>query len=223
MAKSQYEVCADVLRRLHKAGVLDHVVLIGSWCMLFYQDFFRMEGYVPSIRTRDIDVLIPLPPRFPVHVDLPPLLGELGFVMAFKGRQGYMQFMHPDLMLEFLVPERGRGGDKPYDVPSLGVNAQALRYLDLLLRGAIALKFERIPIRVPHPANFAVHKLIISTRRKAKAEQDRDQAVKVLKALRETGDLDSARRVMEFIPDSWRRTAKQALKASGEEGLLTGT
>jgi len=171
VAKSQYDVCAGVLKRLHKEGVLAHFVLIGSWCVLFYEDFFRLKSYAPSIRTRDIDILIPVPPQIPVHVDLPAMLKDMDFVMELKGSKGYMQFLHPDLLLEFLVPERGRGSDRPYPVSALAVNAQPLRYLDLLLREIITLKFEGVPVRVPHPANFAIHKLIVSTRRKAKAEQ----------------------------------------------------
>ena len=222
MAKSQYEVIVGVLRKLLKAGVLDHVVLIGSWCMLFYKDFFRIDTYTPSIRTRDIDILIPIPHRVPVKVDLPSLLQDLGFVLEFKGRGGYMQFMHPDLMLEFLVPERGRDSDKPYLVPKLGVNAQPLRYLDLLLRNAIRLTFEGVPIHVPHPANFAIHKLIISGRRTgAKAQQDQAQAIAVLVALKEIGKLESARQVLDSIPVTWRRAAMKAARETGEAELLS--
>ena len=151
MAKSQYEVCVGVLRRLRKEGVLEHVVLIGSWCVLFHEDFFRLDGYYPTIRTRDIDILVPVPPRIPVKVDLPSILREMDFVMELKGSRGFMQFLHPDLLLEFLVPERARGSDRPYDLPALGVNAQPLRYLDLLLRDVVALKFEGAPCgsRIP--------------------------------------------------------------------------
>jgi len=104
VAKSQYEVCVGVLRRLRKEGVLEHVVLIGSWCVLFHEDFFRLDGYYPTIRTRDIDILVPVPPRIPVKVDLPSILREMDFVMELKGSRGFMQFLHPDLLLEFLVP-----------------------------------------------------------------------------------------------------------------------
>ncbi len=221
MAKSQYEVIAGVLRGLHKAGVLDHVVLVGSWCMLFYRDFFRIAGYTPSIRTRDIDILIPIPPRIPSTVDVPGLLDELGFVLEFKGRGGYMQFMHPDLMLEFLVPERGRGSDEPYLVPKLGVNAQPLRYLDLLLRKPVQLTFEGVPIHVPHPAHFAIHKLIISGLRVGpKAQQDQAQAIAVLEALKEVGDLASAKETLAAIPATWRRAAMKAAGDAGEAQLL---
>ena len=45
MEKSQYELCVEVLRRLDNAGVLKDVVLVGSWCTLFYRDFFGTTQY----------------------------------------------------------------------------------------------------------------------------------------------------------------------------------
>jgi len=59
--KNQYELCLEVLRRLEKAGVLENAVLIGSWCLPFYEDYFSGVDYAPSIKTRDIDFLIPRP------------------------------------------------------------------------------------------------------------------------------------------------------------------
>ena len=40
MEKSQYELCIEVLRRLDKAGILGDIVLIGSWCIPFYKEYF---------------------------------------------------------------------------------------------------------------------------------------------------------------------------------------
>lgn len=157
MEKNQYELCASVLRRLDDAGVLPGMVIIGSWCVLFYEGYFNTPGYGASIRTRDLDLAIPLPPCFGQKVDLAGQLGELGFVVDFKGRDGYIRFLHPDLIVEFLVPERGRGSNKPFDVPTLGINAQPLRFLDLLLGDTIAVPFRSVNLRLPHPANFAIH------------------------------------------------------------------
>jgi len=41
--KNQYELCVEVLRRLDKAGVLKHIILVGSWCMLFYKADFPTD------------------------------------------------------------------------------------------------------------------------------------------------------------------------------------
>lgn len=149
MRSEQFELCREVLRRLDREGVLKHVVLIGSWCLLAYEDFFSDVRYRPGIRTRDIDLLIPIPPRFDHEVDLEAVLHDLDFVISRKGRDGYMQFVHEDLMLEFIVPERGRGSDKPYPIPALGVNAQPLRFMDFVADSAIRLLFWDVPVTVP--------------------------------------------------------------------------
>jgi len=45
-------------------------------------------------------------------------------------------------MIDFLVPERGKGTDRPYPIKPLGENDQPLRFLDLLNCGKVL--FERV-------------------------------------------------------------------------------
>lgn len=154
METKQYNLCEAVLRRLYDAGVLDGMVVAGSWCMLFYKAYFDSKNFSPTIRTRDLDLAIPVPTRFKGKVDVGELIDDLGFVVDFRGEPGHMRFMHPDLILEFLVPERGRGSDDALDIPELGVNAQRLRYLDLSLTNTVTVTFRGIPLRLPHPVRM---------------------------------------------------------------------
>ena len=110
MEKKQYELCLEILRRFNKADILKHFILIGSWCVVFYKDYFESNdsiGYA-AIKTRDIDFLISAPSRIQSKVDIPALLQDLGFVAIFRGQKGYIK----DLILEFLVPEKGRGTNR---------------------------------------------------------------------------------------------------------------
>jgi len=202
-----------VLRRLEREGVLDHMVLIGSWCLLAYEEFFSGVRYRPGIRTRDIDFLIPIPPKFDHDVDLEAVLHDIDFVIGHKGRDGYMQFVHEDLMLEFIVPERGRSSDKPYPVPALGVNAQPLRFMDFLADNTMRLRFGGIGVTVPHPANFALLKLIVSARRSkaVKQENDQRQAIEVLRALLEFGNEKVLLKVFGGMPKSWQKSVRAVL------------
>jgi hypothetical protein len=126
-------LCIEVLRRLDKAGILKHVVLVGSWCTLFYKEFFGQTKYIVSLKTRDMDLLIPRPTTIKAKVDMAELLKDLSFVVGFAGSKGYIRLEHPQLIVEFLVPERGKGSDKPYSLPQLSLNAQPLRFLDVKL------------------------------------------------------------------------------------------
>lgn len=134
MGKNQYDLCILVLRRLDDAGILEHVILAGSWCMAFYREYFAQVAYTPSLKTRDIDLLVPHPGALRTKVDVAELLKDLGFVVGFTGSKGYIRLEHPQLIVEFLVPERGRGSDKPFLLPQLGLNAQPLRFLELLIQ-----------------------------------------------------------------------------------------
>jgi hypothetical protein len=220
--KSQYELCIEVLRRLHKVGVLENAMIIGSWCIPFYMEYSAKTNYTSSIKTRDIDFLIPVPAKFRCNTDIPNLLKDLGFIIGFKGPAGYIMLEHPSLIVEFLVPEKGKGLDKPYPLPQLGVNAQTVRFLNFLTQSKINIEVEGIPVIMPHPANFALHKLLILERRTTsdKLQKDVDAAKKILKALVEIGDSASIRGVFESAPKRWQKKMMRGLREIGEENLL---
>jgi len=64
--------------------------------------------------------------KFNNKVDLPALLEDLGFILDHSFPEGYVKLIHPELIIEFLVPEIGRGTSKPYPLPELAMNAQRL-------------------------------------------------------------------------------------------------
>jgi hypothetical protein len=213
--KSQYDLCVEVLRRLDKSGVLKHVVLIGSWCTLFYKSYFEHIRYTPVLKTRDIDLLIPYPSAINVKTNVAELLKDLGFVIGFDAPQGYIRLEHPGLIVEFLTIEKGRPSDKPYPLPKLGVNAQPLRFLEMLAGSTITTKVEGFSVTLPHPVNFALHKLLISQRRsnREKEEKDRAAAVQLLEALISKGEQDTIKTVFISLPSRWQNNIKKALQA----------
>lgn len=222
MEKKKYDLCLEVLRRMEKEGILDKVLLVGSWCILLYQDYFKGAAILPTLRTRDLEFLIPIPPRLGQKTDLHDLLNDLGFLLDYKGEEGYITFQHPDLILEFLVPARGRATSKPYPIDELGINAQALRFMDFLAQDPIQILFHDIKVTLPHPANFALQKLLIAERRKQqdKAEKDRTQAVAVLTALDGSGEFPVVCALYQSMPKSWQRTVNQELATLGERDIL---
>lgn len=222
MEKKKYDLCLSVLRRLGKEGVLNKIMLVGSWCILLYQDYFKGEAVLPAIRTRDLEFLIPARTHFGRKTDLHGLLGDMGFVVDYKGEEGYIIFQHPALILEFLAPARGRETGKPCLIDELGINAQALRFMDFLAQDPIQMLFHGIKVTLPHPANFALQKLLIAKRRKekGKAEKDRAQSIAILTALSETSGFEIVRALYRSIPKSWQRTIRQELAAMDEGDLL---
>jgi len=220
--KKKYKLCLEVLHRFAKAGILKDIILIGSWCVYFYKEYFYGVYVVPPIRTRDIDFLVPLPPRIKKKTDVPGILSDLGFVIEFVGSKGYLRLGHPDLIVEFLVPERGKGLDKPYPLPQIGMNAQPLRFLDFLAKNTIEINVEGMRVKLPHPIAYALHKLIISGRRakKEKALKDRDQALMLLHHVLKHEKTDKIRKIFLTMPKKWQDKILRALKALDEEEIL---
>ena len=225
MEKKQYDLCRAILGRFHKAGILDDIILVGSWCVYFYQDYFTGVPYLDqaTIKTRDIDFLINQPSKIGREVNIPELLKDLGFIIDYKGRQGYIKLDHPELIVEFLVPEKGRGIDKPFPIPKLGINATALRFLGFLSANTIRVKVGDFRLTVPHPANFALHKLIIFQRRtrKEKAAKDMNIAIEVLKALVKKGEINIIKDVFSSIPGKWQAKIRTGLEKSRDKELAS--
>ncbi len=94
------------------------------------------------------------------------------------------QFVSRDkFKVEFLTPNRGSDdlAGNPVQMPALGgAAAFPLRLLDFLIRQpvrAVLLHGAGVPILIPSPERYAVHKLIVASRRK----DDRDTATKAVK------------------------------------------
>jgi hypothetical protein len=216
--KKTYDFCAEVLKRYHDAGLLGDVIIVGSWCIYFYRNYFLKKSYMTSIRTSDIDFLVPIPVKRRKSDDMFALVEDLGYIRTFSGDNGYIKFSHPELTIEFLVPEKGRGSDRPYPIPQLGINAQPLRYLQFLQDNAISLDFEDMKIRVPHPAAYALHKFIIFKRRTKPDKRDRDieGATRVFRQLLTEDKADSIRIIFSKMHRKWQETVIRNLKSIGE-------
>ena len=143
-------------------------------------------------------------------------------VNRFKLTQGYIRLEHPQLIVEFLVAERGRGSDKPYSLPQLGINAQSLRFLDMLAQNTINTKVEEFNLTLPHPANFALHKLLILQKRQKpeKITKDRDAGVQILRALIDKGEQDVVRKLFHTLPNRWQKRIHAVLADLNDDKIL---
>ena len=134
-----------------------------------------------------------------------------------------MKLMHPELIVEFLVPEKGRGMDTAYPLPQIGMNAQALRFLDYLVQNTISIESEGLSLRVPHPAAFGLHKLTISTRRKTeeKSLKERREALNVLTALIRKDELNEIKVMFKRMPIRWRKKVRDVLENIGDKDIIS--
>lgn len=207
---------------MSKSGILDNVLLIGSWCAYFYKQYFSKVEYNPVIKTRDIDFLVNVRPKFPKSVDLEELLKPIGFEVEFFGH-GFMKLESEELAIEFLVPEIGRPSEKPLPLPALKLNAQPLRHLEMLWRNPIKVAVSGISIRLPHPVDYLLQKFITAGRRKKtyRSEKDRQSAVAVLDAITDNDKLPEFHRAMKCLSKKELKTITAELQQAGRESILT--
>jgi hypothetical protein len=219
--EKQNKLVADILKKLKEASILDHILLIGSWCIYFYKDYFKGIEYHPRIKTRDIDFLVKTRPIFPKEVDLEALLAPLGFEIEFFGK-GYMKLESEELLIEFLVPEVGRPTDKPFQLKQLHFNAQPLRHLSMLWRDPIKLSTAGVQLMLPHPADCCFQKLIAASKRKKsdKADKDREAALSLLEALIAKEDFKILSKAYRYLSKTEQKTLRESLRDSGFENIV---
>ncbi|WP_312796408.1 GSU2403 family nucleotidyltransferase fold protein [Tianweitania sp.] len=122
-------------------------------------------------------------------------------------------------LVEFLTPAFGE--ETIRDLPALGVNAQALNYLNFLIAEPIhaaAIYRAGVLVQVPRPERYAIHKLIVADRRREgdgslKASKDREQAAFLIEAMAEDrpGDLLWAYRTAIAVGPRWREHLANSL------------
>lgn len=203
----------DIVEALAAGGLFRlRAVLIGTVAFQTYAGILGVRLPMAAIQTGDADIAQDYAISREVEDSLPPIIDLLQSVdpgfrpvphrsgaassSAFRTASGYR--------VEFLTSNRGSDDyiDQPAQMPALGgASADPLRFLDFLIRDpvrTVLLHKGGIPVTVPDPARYAVHKLIVATRRKTagisalKRDKDILQAETLFEALYET------RRAMDF-------------------------
>jgi hypothetical protein len=137
------------------------------------------------------------------------------------------QFVSRDnFKVEFLTPHQWSDDQagKPVPMPALGgAAAFPLRFLDFLIYQpirAVLLHGAGVPVLIPSPERYAIHKLIVGSRRKddrdatAKSSKDRLQAKSIIEAMianRQHADLASAFVEAWDRGDHWRDAIRQSI------------
>lgn len=127
----------------------------------------------------------------------------------------YCKYVHPEMEIEFLIPEQGRGARGSISVDALRVQAQPLRFLSLAYDRSMVVQYQGYDIRVPEPEAFVLLKLLVIPRRK-----DRSKVQKDAYTARSVGEylLDNAEHkekligVFADLPKGWQQKIRSAAK-----------
>lgn len=194
----------DVVEALWKAGIFRlRACLVGT---VAYQAYGTVLGYRladTAMQTGDIDIAQFQAISGAVGDSIPPILKVLQTVdenfkpvPGLRDERGITRFAGRDgLRVEFLTPNQA-GDDQmghPVPLPALGGAAgEPLRFLDYLIHEpvrTVILHKGGIPVLVPQPQRYSIHKMIVATRRptgESKELKDLRQANSIAIALLET-------------------------------------
>jgi len=130
------------------------------------------------------------------------------------------------LSVSLLAPATGAKEFETVPVPALKAAAQTVRFLEFVLDEALpaaVLTGGGVLVRVPPPARFALHKLVVSQRRgahlQAKARKDLAQAAAIIEVLREQrpGDLALALDAAAAMPAKFLQQLRAGAKQLPED------
>lgn len=194
-----------VLRRLAEYGFFRAGgVLVGTHAFVAYGNMLGMRwGGAEEARTQDIDfalagknISLALAPNCQVQTHEAIQSLNMGFLpitgLSCKTGGAYLIPSEKEFRLDFLTTV-GCSGDAPFEHPDLHVTLQPLRFmeysLDNVQQTALLCGDSATMVNVPHPARYALHKLIIAGEREgafqSKSAKDLMQAGLLLGALRE--------------------------------------
>lgn len=217
---------AAVLEVLFNRGLIQAgLVLVGSHA---YGALLNELGInAPAYKTQDVDVARaqPLAIALPEGFDFQALLNETGMtfvpVPGMPSHKPSASFKLPGadtLAVDLLVP--GRKTSDVIPVKELRTYAQAIPLLDFLIEDdiqAVALSPNQvIPIRIPSPERFTLHKLFSSQSRRGdrdKIRKDVEQAA-VLAAAVEDETPGRLRDTFKRIPSAARTAVKRGAAAA---------
>jgi hypothetical protein len=224
-------VTGSVIEALWQAGFFRlRGVLVGTLAFQTYSGLVGAKLAGASLVTQDADLAQfydisqrvgdSMPPILEVLKKVDPTFRAIGDqrdplrVTRFRTSGGYA--------VEFLTPNRGSDDNqgRPAKMPALGgASATPLRFLDYLIHDpirSVVLYKGGVPVTVPKPERYAVHKIIVAAARhdtSVKASKDLMQALQIFEASKAQRSFDITEAWQEAWDrgPSWRAHLKQGL------------
>ncbi len=217
-----------IIRGFANAGVF-HLggVLIGTHAFVAIGNALGVR-WPSSMQTQDVDfgsfatshVGFGIPQTPQTLADVPKAIDALamGFVPNVRLHAAIpaTSYIIPgkELRIDLLTSPQGRDREAPVFIPRLGAHAQPLEFMDYLLQettDAACIGNKAVLVRIPEPARYAVHKLLVAsnrdTRHAAKAAKDRIQAAYLMNFLEKNrpGDVSLAVETALGRGPGWKR------------------
>lgn len=171
-------------------------VLIGTSAYMMSEALVGAFLPEPTLMTGDIDLAtadlaLSAEPPEALHKILRRADPTYEPVMQLDGRKPASRFRNGGgFLVDLITPTRRKSDTNPLPLRHLDAGAAPLQHIDWLISNpvpTVALWGAGVPIAIPQPARYAVHKLILAQRRDAansiKRQKDLAQARALIKAL----------------------------------------
>lgn len=198
----------EILKVLEKEGILKNIIVIGSWCQLFYKNIF--ENFRSTIKTIDVDLFVPNPKS---------VTEKNGIISEFKNinydiKQDIITnktifISNEGFRIEFLTI-LNRDYLTCVRLGSTGIYAESISSLDMYVGNYIEVNYYGIQVKVASPASYVLQKLLINNKRGEKAEKD-IQSVKVVLWFIITSKkyFNELHSLFASLPKKWQKQIKE--------------
>ena len=218
-----------VLETIGRAGLYDRgITLIGTHAFRLFPPL--LGHFLPSsaLATNDVDISAAAFVAADDAVDFEAVLkrADPSFKPVWHADdQKPRMFRASNQLTVDLLTRQKRGGRSPVIVDGLGVAAEALAFQEYLTEDtveSVALYKAGVRVRIPLPARYAVHKLIVAGRRGAtnpKAVKDLRQAQELIDILLEQDEtaLEEALADARGRGQAWKTVINHSLRQLGRE------
>ena len=204
-------------------------ILVGSHAFFSYSNMLGVSFKGQDLRTSDIDLV----PDTRIMLALPNNQGSFRDSVLGSGFDFFeipkLNHKHPstsfssrkeDIKLDLLTPMHGKTSHKPVYIKAIDGYAEPIRFLDYLLddvQQAAVIEGSGMLINIPHPARYAIHKLMLSARRPVadslKRRKDLRQSELLIDILKEDDphSLVAAFKAAAGMPDKFMQQVKSGI------------
>lgn len=204
-----------VLLELGAAGLAKtNAVVVGTYAFIAYQGMFAIK-WPQHAMTEDIDLAAwPVAGAFEMDLFAALQRTNLGFEPArqLDTADPPVLYVVPRTLyrVDVLTPLLGRIQHVPIHLASMGCHAAPLRFLDYLIDEPELAAFpvgNGVLVRVPAPGRYALHKLLIASRRQTGDKRQKDvaqaQTLLAMLVIDNPAEIQSAWRALKRKPKSW--------------------
>lgn len=164
-------------------------MFVGSCCEYFYEVHNLLsKDYSFFAMTQDIDLCIRHVWAAQKPTPFPEIMDALGYRKEVDYITGTAKYLSSNTEIEFLTPRKGDGSNPYPVVKSSGLKATELKHMDILAKNAIKVSVNNTNVYIPHPAAFALHKMVYHENREGNTKRFKDRSAiqRVINALLDT-------------------------------------